>query len=127
MLTDGESRPFDPGAVADALRGGTPTKLVLVHVGNPRRGGLPPDGTPEGAYRPNPASGASLVSLATRREAPSSASGRPRLSQEPSADALGSGPTVRLGLEPHTRALGRFFALVALLPLGLVLWRRNLR
>jgi hypothetical protein len=127
VLTDGESRSFDAASVADALRGGPPTKLVLVHVGGPREAVFRPDGKPEAAYRPDPASGAALASLA-------SATGGPVLDERQTAvaaravqKALGSGPTVRLGLQPHTRALGRFFALLALLPLALVLWRRNLR
>ncbi len=123
VLTDGESRPFDPGAVADALGRGAPTKLVLVHVWGPRESVFKPDGTPEGAYRPNPASDALLRSLA---DATGGSVVAPQDAAKAVRQALGSGPTVELGLEPHTRALGRFFALAALLPLAFVLWRRNL-
>lgn len=124
VLTDGESRPFDTAAVADAL--GT-TKLVLVHVWDPREAVFRSDGTPEGAYRPNPGSGAVLASLADATGGAVFGERQAAAAAKAVRDALGSGPTVRLGLEPHTRALGRFLALVALLPLGLVLWRRNLR
>ena len=126
VLTDGESRPFDPGAVAAALARSPGTKLVLVHVWGAHEAVFKPDGTPEGDYRPNPASAAALASLAA-------ASGGAVFGEHQAADAasavrsaLGSGPTVRVGLEPHTRPLGRFVALLALLPLGFVLWRRNL-
>ncbi|HVN60337.1 MAG TPA: hypothetical protein VMT59_03680 [Gaiellaceae bacterium] len=124
VLTDGESRPFDTAAVADSLGA---TKLVLVHVWGPREAVFRPDGTPEGAYRPNPASGAGLDSLANATGGSAFGERQTAAAAKAVRDALGSGPTVRLGLEPHTRALGRFLALVALLPLGLVLWRRNLR
>jgi hypothetical protein len=124
VLTDGESRPFDTAAVADAL--GT-TKLVLVRVWGPREAVFRPDGTPEGAYRPNPASGAAVDSLASATGGSGFDERQTAAAAKAVRDALESGPTDRLGLEPHTRALGRFLALVALLPLGLVLWRRNLR
>ena len=127
VLTDGESRPFDPGAVAAALGRAPATALVLVHVWGPREAIYAADGTPEGTYRPDPASAAALQSLA-------GAAGATVLGERRAADAaravrtaLGTGPTVRLGIEPRIRALGRFVALAALLPLALVLWRRNLR
>ena len=127
MLTDGESRSFDTAAVADALGRGTPTKLVLVHVWGPHESVFRTDGTPEGAYRPNPSSGATLASLASATGGAVFGERRAGAAAKAVRDALGSGPTARLGLVPHTRALGRFLALLALLPLGLVLWRRNLR
>ncbi|MGZ4381766.1 MAG: VWA domain-containing protein [Gaiellaceae bacterium] len=124
VLTDGESRPFDTAALADALGA---TKLVLVHVWGPREAVFRADGTPEGAYRPDPASGAELDSLAGATGGSAFGERQTAAAAKAVRDALGNGPTVRLGLEPHTRALGRFLALLALLPLGLVLWRRNLR
>ncbi len=127
VLTDGESRPVDTGALADALGKGAPTKLVLVHVWGPHESVFRSDGTPEGAYRPNPASGAALASLAGATGGAVFGERQTAAAAKAVRDALGSGPTARLGLEPRTRALGRFFALVALLPLGFVLLRRNLR
>ncbi len=124
VLTDGESRPFDTAAVAGALGA---TKLVLVHVWGPHESVFRADGTPEGAYRPNPASGAALASLAEATGGAVFGERQAAAAAKAVRDALGSGPTARLGLEPHTRPLGRFLALLALLPLGLVLWRRNLR
>ena len=41
--------------------------------------------------------------------------------------ALGSGPTAKAGRERRTHPLGRYVALVAFVPLALVLRRRNLR
>ena len=127
VLTDGESRPFDPGAVAAALARAPAAALVLVHVWGPREAIYTADGRREGAYRPDPASKAALASLA-------GATGGTVFGEHDAAGAakavraaLGTGPTVRLGIEPHTRVLGRFVALAALFPLGLVLWRRNLR
>jgi hypothetical protein len=126
VLTDGESVPFDPAAVADALHSGPATKLVLVHVWEPNEAVFKPDGTPEGAYRPNPASGVALASLANATGGAVFGEGQAAVAARAVRSALGSGPTVSLGLAPHTRPLGRFLALVALLPLALVLRRRNL-
>ncbi len=122
VLTDGESRPFDPASVAASLGS---TKLVLVHVWGSREAVFKPDGTPEGAYRPNPASGAALTSLANATGGSVFGEGQAGAAAKAVRQALGSGPTERLGLEPHTRPLGRFAGLLALLPLGFVLWRRN--
>jgi len=127
VLTDGESRSFDAATVADALRKGPPTKLVLVRVGGLREAVFRPDGKSEAAYRPDPASGAALASLASATGGSVYGERQAGAAARAVRNALGSGPTVRPGLEPHTRALGRFFAVLALLPLALVLWRRNLR
>ncbi len=127
VLTDGESRPFDPGAVASALGRPPGTKLVLVHVWGPHEAIYDANGKPEGAYRPDPASTAALASLANATGG--AVFGEHQTAAVASAvrNALGGGPTVKLGLQPHTTVLGRWLALLALLPLGFVLWRRNLR
>jgi hypothetical protein len=127
VLTDGESRPFDPGAVASALARYPGAKLELVHVWNPNEAIYDADGKPEGAYRPNPASTAALESLANATGGKVFDEGQTAAVAKAVRDALGSGPTVKLGLEPHDRALASLLALIALLPLGVVLWRRNLR
>ena len=127
VLTDGESAPFDTSALVDALGRGPSTKLVFVHMGGPREAVFRPDGTPEGAYHPNPASGAALSALAEVTGGAVFGEAQAPAAAKAVRGALGGGPTVRLGLEARTRALGRFLAVLLLLPLGLVLWRRNLR
>jgi len=122
VLTDGESRPFDPAEVAAALGS---TKLVLVHVWGSRESVFRPDGTPEGAYRPDPASAAALASLADAAGGSVFRDNEVRAAAKAVRQALAAGPTKRIGLEPHTRPLGRLVGLLALLPLGFVLWRRN--
>jgi hypothetical protein len=127
VLTDGESRSFDPGSVAAAL-GRTPaTALVLVHVWSAREAIYGADGTPEGAYRPDPSSTAALRSLAGATGGSVVAEGRAADAAKAVRAALGTGPTVRAGVEQRTQTLGRYIALAALLPLAVVLWRRNLR
>ncbi len=127
VLTDGESRPFDPNAVAAALGKPPGTKLILVHVWNQNEAIYDANGKPEGAYRPNPASTATLDSLANATGGAVFGEHQTAAVAKAVRAALGSGPTVKLGLEPHTQVLGRWLALIALIPLLYVLWRRNLR
>jgi hypothetical protein len=125
VLTDGESRSFDPAAVAGALARNPSTGLVLVHVWGARESIFGTDGTPEAAYRPDPSSRAALRSLAD------ATGGRVFSAQDVAGAAaavrraLGTGPSAQAGLERETHPLGRYVALCALLPLGLVLRRRN--
>jgi len=127
VLTDGESRPFDPGSVAAAFRRNPETGLVLVHVWGAGESIYGPDGAPEAAYRPDPTSGAMLSSLADAAGGSAFDEGRSRQVVEAVRRALGSGPTAKAGLERRTRPLGRYVALAAFVPLAFVLRRRNLR
>jgi hypothetical protein len=126
VFTDGESRPFDPGTVAAALRRGPGTALVLVHVWGANESIYGADGAAETAYRPDSTSGALLASLAD-------ASGGSVFGERQTGKvvdavrrALGSGPTATAGLELRTHPLGRYVAFAAFVPLVLVLRRRNL-
>ena len=127
VLTDGESRPFDPGAVAAALRRSAGTALVLVHVWGPGESIFGADGRPEAAYRPDPSSRAMLASLADASGGSVFTEGQTGRVVDAVRRALGSGPTAKAGLERRTNPLGRYVALVAFVPLALVLRRRNLR
>jgi hypothetical protein len=126
VLTDGESRPFDPGAVAAALARSPATALVLVHVWGALEAIYGGDGTPETGYRPDPSSGATLRSLAAATGGAVFGESDARGVADEVGRALGSGPTARAGIDRQTHPLGRYVVLGALLPLGLVLRRRNL-
>lgn len=126
VLTDGESRPFDPGFVASALRRRPGTSLVLVHVWKARESIYSADGTPEAAYRPDPSSRAALSSLADAAGGRVVAEGQNGQVVDVVRNALGSGPTAKTGIERQTHPLGRYVALATLLPLAFVLRRRNL-
>jgi hypothetical protein len=126
LLTDGESRGFDPGPVAQALRHAPGVHLVVVRVGS--EGESIWDGsTRESSYHPDPNAGAKLESLATATgtkvydEASAGAAARAV------ETAAGSGPTVVAGTEAKTRTLAPYLALLALVPLLLVLPRIRLR
>lgn len=125
VLTDGESRPFDPGFVASALRRRPGTSLVLVHVWNADESIYRADGTPEAAYRPDPSSRTTIASLADAAGGKVLGEGENRKVVEAVRHALGPGPTAKAGLEQRTHPLGRYVALAAVLPLAFVLRRRN--
>ena len=127
VLTDGESRPFDPGFVASALRRRPGTSLVLVHVWNADESIYHADGTTEAAYRPDPTSRTTLASLADAAGGTVVGEGENRQVVDAVRKAIGSGPTATAGLDQRTHPLGRYVALVAVVPLAFVLRRRNFR
>ena len=116
VVTDGESRPFDPRAVADALNGHG-IRLGLVRVGSGADRVRRADGTAEANFRPDP-QGARL-SLGRLASAAGAANGP--AAGEALRGALGSGPSSVVGLQPRTRTLAPLPALLALLPLALLL------
>jgi hypothetical protein len=126
LLTDGESRGFDPGPVAQALRHAPGVHLVVVRVGS--EGESIWDGsTRESSYHPDPNAGAKLESLASATGTKVYDEGSTGAAARAVEAAVGSGPTVVLGTEAKTRTLAPYLALLALVPLLLVLPRIRLR
>jgi hypothetical protein len=122
VLTDGESRSFDPSHVAAQLATGPGIRLVLVHVW--KSGEAVYDaGSPEAGYHEDSASGAALTSLAAA--AGGRAFGEDQLAAAGRAErvAVGAGPTMRAGKTERTRTRAPWFALGALLPLLAMLRR----
>jgi hypothetical protein len=116
VLTDGESRPFDPRQVAHALAAGPGVRLILVHVWAAGEA-VYVGGRAEPGYRVDPASAQALASLA-------SAAGGAVFGEHSLAGAiraaradLGAGPTVRMGKAERTRSLAPYVVLASLLPL----------
>jgi hypothetical protein len=116
LVTDGESRAFDPDLVARSL-GDHGIQLAIVRVGGGADRVWRADGKPEANFRPDPRGAAlSVGRLASAAHAPTGVgSGRVV------ARALGSGPSAVVGVQPRTRALSPIPALLALLPLALLL------
>jgi hypothetical protein len=118
VLTDGESRSFDPAAVARGLGAGRGVRLVLVRVGSPEDR-IYAGGRLDQAYRPQPGAGASLAALASATGGTvfgENAGGAIRSIR----NALGNGQTADVGSVKRTVALGPYVALLALIPLGFV-------
>ena len=125
VLTDGESKPFDPDPVRRALARAR-VQLVLVRVWVPGDRVWTSGGTPASDYRPDPASGIVLDELAA------GVGGR-ALDEGQVGEAIAevrrlAGPAGNGERRETTsdRRLAPVAAAAALIPLGLVLWRRNL-
>ena len=116
LITDGESRAFDPAGVAQTLAQHG-IRLVVLRVGHGDDRVWRADGKPEANYRPD-MQGAALA-VARLRTAVGEPSGADAAGIV--ARALGQGPTERVGVEPRSRTLAPLFALLALVPLGLLL------
>lgn len=118
VVTDGESAPFDPAAVASSLldRG---VRLDLVHVGGGADRVWAANGRPEAAYRPDPAGARrSIASL-------DDALGQ-RASENPATfvrRAIGTGPTATITLTLRERTLAFVPAVVALVLLAGLFYR----
>jgi hypothetical protein len=127
VLTDGESRPFDPVKLAHALATGPGIHLVLVHVW--ATGEQVYDGsTPESAYHEDPTSGSALDSLAAATNGTAVGENQIGRAVRAAQADLGTGPTIVTGRTERTRTLAPYVALLALLPLLLLArgdaWRR---
>lgn len=114
LVTDGESRAFDPGSVAGELRGHG-IHLAIIRVGSGADRVWKPNGTPEANFRPDPQGARlDLAELADAAHVPRNAGAAVVVSR-----ALGRGPTAVVGIGPHTRTLAPAPAALALL---VVLW-----
>ena len=126
VFTDGESIQAYPERIAEGLRRGRRVKTIFVHVwGGNERIHLA-DGRIDPSYRADPAGAQLLTELAAETE------GRvfgeddlPKLVRR-ARDDVGTGPSRHQGVERSRTALAPWLVLVAAIPLGGVLRRRNL-
>jgi hypothetical protein len=124
VLTDGESPDVDAARVGSSFRRAGIQAIFLRFWGSGER--VFTNGESEPQYRPQPESRAILESLATatggRSFDEADLSGAERQVQ---AD-LGSGKAEAVATERgHRLPLAPYLAAVAILPLGLLLWRRD--
>ena len=123
VLTDGEARP-DASPARQLLS--EHVRLVLVHVWRPGERIFDPGGKVETAYRSDPNSSALLHQLATSVDGRVLDDADPAQAVDVVRAELGTGPTAERGIRPRTRPLAPFVAAAALIPLLLVLRRRNI-
>ena len=126
LVTDGESRPFDPTGVARSL-GASGIQLALVRVGDGADRVWRPDGKPEANFRPDPRGAAlSIGRLASAAHAPDGS--RLRAGRRASARQRAERRRRRAATDTLARAAARDPRAV---PLGLLLGaggaRRRLR
>jgi hypothetical protein len=141
VLTDGESGAFDPTALKQALlepppRGGFAGRLapsnephvslLVIRVGSNLDHVYDGPRTVEAAYRPDPRAEANVETLA------STTSGKPYdVAHLDAATAalrrlVGQGHIAREGTKTKTKTLAPYLVLLAFVPLGLIISRRNL-
>lgn len=124
VVTDGESRDVEPGRVGSSFRraGIKPVFLRIWGAGEH----VFTNGEAEPQYRPQPESRATLESLAAatggRAFDESDLAGAKRQVQ---ADLGAPGPQAGVTERGHRLALAPYLAAVAMLPLGLLLFRRD--
>ena len=124
VFTDAESTPFNAPAVAADLAGAD-IQLIVVRISRDGERVFGPQGAPE-PYDPDPESGAAAERLAD-------AAGGRAFDEDELGDAIGAardmvgeGPTVSLAVRTDIDPLAPYVFLAALVPLGFLLYRRNL-
>jgi hypothetical protein len=141
LLTDGESGPYDPQVVGDALVGADFSSsalgqeaatyqprisLFIIRIGGPSDRIYHPDGTIEAAYRPDPRAPEIATTLAQASRGYVFQSSQLGAATRALRRVLGTGPTVTDGTEQKTLALAPFAIIAALAALVGVIVRRNL-
>ena len=123
LLTDGETRPFDPSAVGRAFR---KTDLVVVGVRRDGESVFTPAGRSEPGYRPDPSAAAALGSLAAATGGHAYGEQDLGAAEARLRTVLGRGPTAAvLARTRRETPLAPYVLAAALAPLVLLLRRRS--
>jgi hypothetical protein len=125
VFTDGETKPFVEASLGTLFRNPPAVRTIFVHVwGADERVYLRDGADPN--YRPDPLSKTTVRELALATEGVAVGEhDYDRLVKQARA-YLGSGPTRVLEKERRRIALAPYVAAFGFLPLGFLLWRRNL-
>jgi len=140
FLTDGESIMFFPQNVGQRLSAklpqtnffGRPTvpqapvKLIILRFGSPGDRIYHQDGTVDPGYRPDLRAPEITAELAADAHGSAFEGSQLGAARAALREAIGSGPKSKHVTTTKTTRLALYTALVALLPLGLIVWRRNL-
>lgn len=124
VFTDGESQPVTDVLSSD-FSGRPHVDVMFVHVGDASER-IYESGVAEAGYRSDPTAGAILTGAAARVHGRVLAEGNVDGIAATVRGSLGTGPTVGRRIEGSRRALMPVVAMLAVLPLGFVLLRRNL-
>ncbi len=124
VLTDGESQPVANARLGGLLRRDPAIEVVFVQFWDEDERVFT-RGVPEPQYRPDPAARPTLDRLAASSNGAVYAEGQIDAATRKARELLGDGPTVVRGEEAGQLALSPYLALAALLPFGLLLWRRD--
>jgi hypothetical protein len=124
VLTDGESQPVSNARIGGLFRRDPAIGVLFVHFwGEDER--VYTRGVPEPQYLPDPSSRSVLDRLAASSRGAVYSEGQVDAVRGKARELLGSGPTVVTGEQAGQLALAPYLAFAALLPFGLLLWRRD--
>jgi hypothetical protein len=125
LFTDGETAPYFAGDLHEALRPAPHTRFVIVRVGRPSDR-IFIGGRADRNYRPDPAAGQATRTLASVVGGRAYSEGDLKGAVGAARQFLGNGPLHGVGEGLHVVALARWLVVASFLPLGFLLWRRNL-
>lgn len=124
VITDGESQPVANARLGGLFRREPAIDVVFVHVWNEEERVFS-RGVPEPQYLPDPSSRAILDRLAASTNGAVFGERQVDAAAGTARELLGSGPSVVLGEQAGRLALAPYLAAAALVPFGLLLWRRD--
>jgi hypothetical protein len=125
VFTDAESRAFATETIGALFRRKPRVTPVFVRVGSANERVYTLEGDLEAAYRPVPSTVATIRALAAATGGEAFDEGELGRVVEAARRAVGSGRTEVRGNERNKLALAPYTVALAFLPLGLLLWRRN--
>jgi von Willebrand factor type A domain len=124
VLTDGESQPVAGARLGSLFRNPPAIEVVFVHFWHPDERVFTA-GAPEPQYRPDRSARVVLDGLAKLLSAEVYAENELGAAASTARELVGSGPTVVRGEQSGEIALAPYLAAAALVPLALLLWRRE--
>jgi hypothetical protein len=124
VFTDGESQPVSAVLSTDFSRKPR-VDVTFVRIGDASER-IYESGVAEAAYEPDPAARTTTAAAAALVRGRVLDEGRVAEAAAAVREALGTGPTIDRRIEGSRRALMPLVALLSILPLGFVLYRRNL-
>jgi von Willebrand factor type A domain len=125
ILSDGESRDFSASLLRATLGRAPGIQTVLVRFGSSNERVFGREGLPETDYRP--ASTAETIrQFVQTTKGPVFDEGRLGQAEAAVKEGVERGPRVRIGMASTPTQLAPVFVLAAFIPLGFLLWQRNL-
>lgn len=124
VFSDAETTPFNPAFLSDAFAEGN-VDLIVVRFGRPGERVYGAGGAPE-PYAPDPGSAAAVERLASAIGGEAFHEDELDAALGAARTAVGEGETVIRSEKPDIHPLAPYVLLAALMPLGFLLYRRNL-
>ncbi len=124
VLTDGESQPVSNARLGGLFRRSPPIEVVFVQFWNEDEH-VYSRGVPEPQYIPDPSARPTLGRLAASSQGAVYTESELDAARSKARELLASGPSVVEGEKAGQLALAPYLAAAALLPFGLLLWRRD--